>query len=86
MRPNVCSYCKGHLATGLSEFIVRGDERVIIIKELPAWICQDCGEAYYTSSTSKKFDSVINKVKRNELPMHPLLAGEIRFSEVESEI
>ena len=86
MRPEVCGFCKGQLAAGLSEFILRGGEKVIVIKELPAWICQDCGEAYYTSSTSKKIDSVINKVKRNELPIYPPMAGEIRFSEVRSEV
>src|SRR3972149_4580170 len=84
MKPEVSSFCKGQLAGVLSEFIRRSGEKVIAIQESTAWICQDCGEDYHTSSTSKKIDSVISKVKRYELPLHPLMAGETRFSEVVS--
>jgi YgiT-type zinc finger domain-containing protein len=46
----VCAVCGGQLAAGYATIpFVRGD-RVVTIREVPAEVCGDCGEAYMTGT------------------------------------
>ncbi len=48
MIPERCGYCKGNLEKGRSEGIARVGDEVIIVKDIPAYVCNQCGEAYFT--------------------------------------
>ena len=52
------------------------------IKDIPAFVCQECGEAYYTPEFSSKLDRVMEKFRKSELLVHPIAAGEISLNEV----
>jgi YgiT-type zinc finger domain-containing protein len=38
-------------------------EKVVVIKDVPAEICSDCGEAYMKSSVVDKVESVLDKLE-----------------------
>jgi len=59
MIPERCTFCKGTLQEGKTEFITRVGDGIIVIKDVPAYICDRCGEAYYTVETSRKIDAVM---------------------------
>lgn len=85
MIPDRCSFCKGKLIKGKHEFIVKVEEKVLSIKDVDAFICQECGEAYYTPETSRKIDRIMRKFHDSTLLVHPLAAGELSLSEAETE-
>ena len=49
MKPDRCSFCEGKLVEGKTEFVAKVGEQIIAIKDVVAYVCENCGEAYYTS-------------------------------------
>ncbi len=81
MIPKTCSLCKGTLAEGKTEFLVRVHDEVIVIRDVPAYICDRCGEAYFTAEISRKIDAIMDEAHRGTICLHPLAAGEITLAE-----
>lgn len=79
MIPERCSYCKGNLKEGKTEFMVRVGEEVIIIKEIPAYICDQCGEVFFTPEISRKIDKIMEDVHKGKICCKPVAAGEIEL-------
>jgi len=79
MKPDKCSFCKGKLNEGKTEFVARVGEEVIVIKDVPAYICENCGEAYFTPEISRKIDKIMRNFHKGKLLAHPIPAGEIEL-------
>ncbi|UUX93124.1 type II toxin-antitoxin system MqsA family antitoxin [Methanoplanus endosymbiosus] len=62
MIPDRCSYCKGKLNTKKTEFIAESGEKIIVIREIPAYICNQCKEAYFTPEISRKIDEIMKRL------------------------
>lgn len=80
--PEQCSLCKGKLEKGKTEITLKKDNVVISVRDVPAFICVNCGEAYFTPDISRKLDDVMSNLEKGELLTHPLAAGEIEFDKV----
>ena len=79
MKPNKCSFCRGRLYEGKTEFVARVGDEVIVIKDVPAYICENCGEAYYTPEISRKIDEVMRNFHKGKLLARPIAAGEVEL-------
>jgi YgiT-type zinc finger domain-containing protein len=77
MKPDKCNYCKGKLHEGKTEFVVKSDNEIISIKDVPALICENCGESYFTPATSRKIDKVMKEFHEGKLSSHPISASEV---------
>jgi YgiT-type zinc finger domain-containing protein len=84
MIPDRCSFCKGKLVEGKHEFVVKTGETVLAIRDVDAFICQECGEAYYISQTSRRIDKGYAKINDSSLRVHPIAAGEVSLCEIEA--
>lgn len=62
-----CVLCKANLIKGNVNHIVDLGEGIIIIKNVPANICQQCGEYYLDTKTALKLESIIEDIKRNKV-------------------
>ena len=80
LKPDSCSFCQGKLHDGETEFMARVREPVVVITEVPAWICDNCGEAYYSAETSQKINAVMEIVHQGVFIGRPLATGEIKLS------
>jgi YgiT-type zinc finger domain-containing protein len=80
MIPDRCSFCKGKLREGKTEFLAHAAGEVIVIKDVPAYVCEQCGEAYYTATISRKIDDVMRAAHQKKLCMRPLPAGEVSLN------
>lgn len=83
MGPDNCCLCNGKLKEGKTELVVKVEEEFIIIKEVPALICEDCGEKYFTPAISKKIDEVMKDYfegKTSKLPLSLIPAREVELS------
>jgi YgiT-type zinc finger domain-containing protein len=79
MKPDRCSFCKGKLNEGETEFVAKVGGVVISIKDVPAYVCENCGEAYFTAEISRKIDEVMRDFHRGKLLAHPIAAGEVEM-------
>ena len=82
MNPDKCSFCKGKLVKGKTEFVVKVKEEMLVIKDISAFVCSECGEAYYSPEESGKIDKIMKKFHKSDLLVHPIAAGELSLNEV----
>jgi len=79
VKPDRCSFCKGKLREGKTEFIAKVADKVISIKDVPAYVCENCGEAYFTPNISRKIDEVMRDFHEAKLLARPIAAGEVEL-------
>ena len=82
MKPNTCSFCKGKLKKGETEFVAKVGSEIISIKGAPAYVCNECGGAYFSPEVSKKIDKIMRELHEGKLLAHPIPVGEIDLSEI----
>ena len=59
MGPGECLLCKSKMREGTTEFVARVGEQVVVIKNIPAFVCPNCDEAYYSIDTQRKIDRIM---------------------------
>jgi len=79
MKPDKCSFCKGKLKLGKTDFTARVGNEIVTVKNVPAYICDNCDEAYFTPDVSRKIDSTMKEVQEGKLYAHPVAAGELEY-------
>lgn len=60
-----CFMCKGQMRPGNVNHIVDRDGEIIIIKNVPAIVCKQCGEAFYDNEVMKKVEKIVEEAKSN---------------------
>jgi YgiT-type zinc finger domain-containing protein len=77
LMPDKCCHCKGKLQEGKTEFVLKVGNEIISIKDVPALICENCGEAYFTPEVSRKIDEVMKKYHEGKLSYRQISAIEV---------
>ena len=48
-----CSFCKtGRTEPGYTSFVTDRDDQVVVIRNAPALVCRQCGEAYFETDVA----------------------------------
>ena len=58
-----CFRCKGDTEQKIKTHTVTLEKCVIIIKNVPAFVCSQCGEVYFTDDVMRKLELIINKLE-----------------------
>lgn len=58
-----CFYCKGQTVEARTKFIVDLGQCVLIVKDVPAQVCQQCGEASYSNEVAQQLEKIVDAVK-----------------------
>ena len=58
-----CFKCNGDLEEKKVNYVVDLDNTIIIIKEVPARVCTDCGEQYFDDEASANIENIVNQLK-----------------------
>jgi YgiT-type zinc finger domain-containing protein len=58
-----CPLCGGEMHDGVTTIPFLIGQKVMVIKDVPAEICSDCGEAYMKSSVVDKIESVLDRLE-----------------------
>lgn len=64
-----CEFCKAELINGKVNHIVDLGDGIIIIKNVPANICRQCGEYYVDTQTALKLENIVDRVKKEKAEM-----------------
>ena len=72
---NVCPTCGGILEDKTVQVDFRYKDRLVVIDDVPAQVCRDCGERLISSATSKDIDELLElspePVRRISVPVLP---------------
>ena len=58
-----CFMCKGEVTDKKVNYMVDLESTIIIIKDVPAKVCTQCGEQYFEDKTSENIENIVNKLK-----------------------
>ena len=61
-----CALCKGSLVRDEVNHIVDLGNEIIIIKKVPANVCNQCGEYYLDTQTAIKLENIVEELRRNK--------------------
>ena len=64
---STCFYCKGKLEHKLVNHIVDLGDTIIIIKNVPAEVCSQCGETSYSNEVAKHLEEIVNMMRNQHL-------------------
>lgn len=63
-----CVYCKGKMEKGTAPFSMDRNGYHIHWHALPAWICTQCGEAYFEKEEVDKIQKVLRAIDAEMIP------------------
>lgn len=58
-----CFMCKGSMKKKNTTFMVELDNTIIIIKNVPSLVCEQCGEVVYDDDVAKQLEILVNTVR-----------------------
>ena len=58
-----CFRCKGSATLKLKTHAVTLDKCVIIVKNVPSFVCKQCGEAYFTDDVMQNLEAIIDRLE-----------------------
>jgi YgiT-type zinc finger domain-containing protein len=59
-----CVICKtGDVTPGTTSFSVERGEMTLVLKRVPARVCDQCGEAYFDEDTTRRIEEIAEKVQ-----------------------
>lgn len=77
--PDTCNCGRGRFHRGRTEYLTRVDDGVLLIKNVPAFICDICDEAYLTPEASREIDRIVKDFREGRLLAKPIAAGEVEL-------
>ena len=60
-----CFMCKEKVEEKNTTFMVELDNCIIIIKNVPSLVCEQCGEVSYSNEVSKQLEKLVNAVRNS---------------------
>ena len=57
-----CFSCKGDYKRSLTTHFVDLKKCMVIVKNVPCWECEQCGEIIYDDAVAKRLDDIIKQV------------------------
>ncbi len=77
MDPGKCLLCRCKMREGKTELAARVGDQVVVIKNIPAFVCPNCDDAYYFIDIQRKIDRTMRAFHEGKLLAKPLAAGEV---------
>ena len=61
-----CVVCKsGEVRTGTTTLTVERGKMTVVLKEIPARVCDSCGEAYFDEMTTVRIETIVEQLQRS---------------------
>ena len=62
-----CHSCKGNLKRGKTTYTANRHGYHLLIDEVPAWVCTQCGESFYEEEEVETIQSMLREVDAGAL-------------------
>lgn len=64
-----CPACRGTMKKGKTNFPVEIGEGLLFVKNVPAHICSQCGEAFIPDKIAASLEKIILKARKNKIEL-----------------
>ena len=58
----ICFMCKGTVQEGFSTFTIDMGGCIVVIKNVPSCICDQCGEASYNDEVAQRLQQIVQNI------------------------
>ena len=58
-----CFRCKGSATPNLKTHAITLDKCVIIVKNVPSFVCKQCGEVYFSDNVMQNLETIIDRLE-----------------------
>jgi len=65
VKDNLCPICGGGLENGQTSFTVDYTSGLVVVREVPALVCSQCGESWIQDEIADKLENIVQEAKRN---------------------
>ncbi len=62
-----CPLCKGSVSKGVTTITVELCFGVVVIRQVPAIVCSQCGEEWLDDATSAKVEEIVNAARQKHV-------------------
>ncbi len=76
MESQICPICGGAFKKGTTTFTVDYQSGVVVVRNVSALVCDQCGETWIDDETAGKLEAIVNKAKKenNEIQVVQMAA------------
>jgi len=61
----LCAICGGDLESGRTSFTVDYTSGLVVVRDVPALVCSQCGESWIQDGIAEKLENIVEEAKRN---------------------
>ncbi len=54
-----CNICRGNLKQTLTTYTQQYKDQWIVVENVPAWVCEQCGETYFDPDVVERIQTLI---------------------------
>ncbi len=69
---NFCPICGGIKKAGKTTYTVDPGFGVIVVRDVPAIICSQCGEEWIADTTAKSLEKIVNEARKKKMQFEVL--------------
>jgi len=66
MKINCCSVCRGTITNGKTTFTSDLGFGVVVIRQVPAQVCDQCGESWLSDATSAGLENIVDDIRQKQ--------------------
>jgi YgiT-type zinc finger domain-containing protein len=63
-----CALCKGNMVEKRVAHTIETDTGIIVIRDVPALVCNQCGEVWFSSSTQQRLEKILHAASDSTAP------------------
>ena len=64
-KENHCPICGGSLESGRTSFTVDYTSGLVVVRDVPAIVCSQCGESWIQDGIAEKLENIVQEAKKN---------------------
>ena len=62
-----CFMCKGKMENKLTNYIADLGKTIIIVKDVPSQVCQQCGEVSYSDEVARQLERIVESLQSQSM-------------------
>jgi len=64
---NKCPLCQGSIVEGSATFTVDLGEGIVVVRDIPAQVCSQCGEEWLDDTTTMKLEDIVESARQKHV-------------------
>lgn len=66
MKKDLCPLCGGNKKESTTIFTIDYKKGVIVVREVPAFVCEQCGEEWLSDEVTSKLEEIVSLAKKQQ--------------------